>query len=406
MTDFSYLARQAILNEDQDVVAYELLYRNSANNVFPMVPENEATSKVIEHSFFHMGIEQVAGACPCFVNFPRQALLDMIPCLISPQQIVIELLENLEPNVQLLETVEQLHTKGYLFALDDFLYSEQWEPFFKFISFVKFDIQISSTQEISDTIEHLQSYPIQFLAEKVEDYTQFEQMKLLGCTLFQGYFFCRPQMFRKPQLSSSQVSALALLAEVYRSDTSPAKLHSIISKDLSISYKLLKYVNTLIYSNAKPVSSFSQAISFLGQQKLQRFASLVAMASAAQDKPRELFSMALVRANFCESMAKASKKADPDHAFLTGLFSLMPTILDQDMSVILSEIGVANEVNDALMTRRGTLALYLSLIIDLEKASWPTLQTKSVRFGLDEKVISEYYFNALSDAQFQHACLR
>ncbi|PJG58388.1 hypothetical protein CUC53_12890 [Aeromonas cavernicola] len=203
---YYYVARQPILDQHLNTYAYELLFRDSLNNVFPSISSQQATSQLIIEQFRKQNIDQLLEGKPCFVNFPYSLLLAGLAESLPQEKVVIEILEDVPPDDILLSKVQQLHQLGYRLALDDFTMSTEWERFLPFIHIIKFDLRATPLDQITHFIKQHKAFNLMYLAEKVEDEAEFERAKRLGIHLFQGFFFSYPEMVKQnailPQASS------------------------------------------------------------------------------------------------------------------------------------------------------------------------------------------------------------
>ncbi len=392
---YSFVARQPILNKDKKLVAYELLFRDSTENVFPTIDSDSATKKLVSDSFFNQGMDSISGNHLCFINFSEQALLQRLPSLLPKDKLVVEVLEQARPTAELLAAVRQLKSQGYKIALDDFEFSPAWQPFFEFTDIIKFDLRATNFPQIKLVMEAAKDFKLTYLAEKVETNEEFKKAKEMGFTLFQGYFFSKPELLKQRSLTPSQVTIIELLQQVNQPKLDYGKIENIFARDVSLSYKLLVFVNNMIYSRAKPITSFKQASVYLGDNQLRKFISVVATTQAASNKPSELYLMSIVRARFCEQLAEQSGAVSSESAFLSGLFSLLDSLLDQPMEKILTKIPLELPVSQALLEGEGELGSYLALIKDYENARWDNIDNNAETLGLTRQVLAKTYLEAL-----------
>ncbi len=391
---YSYVARQPILDKDLNTYAYELLFRDSLNNVFPSISSQLATSRLVVEQFLQQNIDQLLGGRSCFINFPHSLLLDGLAECLPPDKVVIEILEDASPDDALLEKVTQLHKLGYQLALDDFTMSPDWERFLPFIHIIKFDLRATSLFQIKVFIRRHQSLGLTYLAEKVEDKAEFERVKQLGIQLFQGFFFSRPEMVKQATMEPAQVVVMQLLNVVNQSEPDINRIEQLLSQDISLSLKLLRYVNHL-KGHANPISSFRQAAIYLGNTQLKRFVSLVAATSAGKGKSAELYQMSMIRARFCELLAHAhAPTQQTQQAFITGLFSLLDVLMEQPMDKLLGTIPLIEDIRLALLERKGNLGFYLAFCEDYENANWSRVTARTAKLGLSEDKVSHLYLAA------------
>ncbi len=394
---YSFVARQPILDTKQKTVAYELLFRQGLTNAFPKISSEQATTTLISEQFLNQPLESLVGKSLAFINFPYSMLVGGVASCLPADQVVIEILEDATPDDVLLNTVKEMKGSHFRLALDDFVMGSEWERFLPYIDVIKFDFRISKHSDIADYIaNHREAYPkLRYLAEKIETNEEFEEAVNMGCSLFQGYFFSRPEIVRQKALTDNQVTITQLLSEVIRDDIDYDKIEMILNRDISLSYKLLRYVNNVRYGKFDPITSFRHAVVYLGKKEMRRFISLVYATSVADNgKSDELSKMSLIRGKFCELLAQKRRTVDPQNAFLCGLLSLLEAMLDRPFREILSQIPIADEIKSALIDKKGELAFYIGLVIDYESLDWQRVSLRVKKLGLSEQEAINLYIES------------
>ncbi|AIW13601.1 HDOD domain-containing protein [Vibrio tubiashii] len=387
---YSYIARQPILNRDKQTVGYELLFRDGPQNTFPEIDPEHATSRLLSDHFLSTHYETLGDKLG-FVNFPYQSLLNKVPTLFPADNLVVEILEDCPPTKELLDVVKEMAAAGYKIALDDFIPSKEWRAFLPYISIIKFDIRLVPIEKARNFILRLAGTNIKFLAEKVETYEEFEQSKQAGFEYFQGYFFSKPEMITRKSLEPSFMTVIQLLTEISKQDMDYESIESLISKDVTLSYKLLTFVNSSSIVQTK-IQSFKQALVYLGEDKLRKFISLVSLASSQESKPDYLYGLSIQRARYCELLAsRLDAKFESGQAFLTGMFSLLDSLLDRPLEQIVEEISVDESIKLAITKNEGILGEILMLTKAYEQAQWEEVRRHCDSIGVDEIVLSECY---------------
>ena len=391
---YFYAARQPILDKDKKLFAYELLFRDSIDNIFPDIDADEATTKMIEASNFNLGISEFTGNKPAFINFTLETLIQGYPETLTTDEVVVEILETVKPGKKLLAICKDLHEKGYTIALDDYIHQSVWQHFYPFISIIKIDWQDTSIETIKEIKVAIQDFPhIKLLAEKVETYEEYNQALELDFELFQGFFFAKPEMVKTKSLSPSQMAMAELLYETSKKDLDLASITSVFERDVTLSYKLLRYANSAIFKRRNEISTIKQALVTLGSEELKRFLGLMFASNINPDKPSELINAAMVRAKFCELMASEVKPPiDNSIAFLTGLLSLIDAIVDEELASILSKLPLA---------RKGVMASLIMLLEFIERAEWSKTTTVMETLGLEKSDVIKSYNEAIAWADEQ-----
>lgn len=400
---YFYAARQPILDIDKKLYAYELLFRDSIDNVFPEIDADEATTRMIEASNFNVGLSEFTGSKPAFINFTLETLAKGYPETLSTDEVVIEILETVKPGKKLLEICQDLNEKGYTIALDDYIHQSVWRHFYPFIKIIKIDWQDISIDTIKEIKLAITEFPhIKLLAEKVETYEEYNQALELGFELFQGFFFAKPEMVKTKNLSPSQMAMAELLYETSKPDLDLASITSVFERDVTLSYKLLRYANSPIFRRRNEISTIKQALVILGSGELKRFLGLMFAANVNPDKPSELINSAMTRAKFCELVAEqVNAPIDTSIAFLTGLLSLIDAIVDEELESILAKLPLAQEIKDSLLTRKGTMAALIKLVELIEHAEWHKTNIVMEKLGLEKSKVVRNYNQAIAWADEQ-----
>jgi len=399
---YFYAARQPILDKNKKLFAYELLFRDSIDNVFPDIDGDEATSKIIEASKFNVGISDFTGNKIAFINFTLETLTQGYAEMLTNEEVVIEILETVKPGKKLLAVCKGLKDKGYIIALDDYEHQKVWAHFYPFIDIIKIDIQKTDLTEIKDIISAIETHPhIKLLAEKVETHEEYDKAMQLGFEYFQGYFFAKPEMVKTKSLNPSQIAMAELLYETSKPELDLKSITRVFEHDVSLSYKLLRYANSPIFRRRNEIGSIKQALVILGSGELKRFIGLMFAVTANPDKPSELIKLAMARAKFCELMASSIPKLDSSIAFLTGLLSMIDAILDEDLETVLAKLPLSHDIKDPLLTRKGLMAALITLVELIEQAQWDKTTFVIDKLKLNKEKVVKCYNESIAWADEQ-----
>ncbi len=391
-----YVARQPIFNTKQKIFGYELLFRGGTSNAFPDIDGDTATSKVLANSFFNFGIEHIAGGKKAFVNFTQELLIKKVPLMFPVDTLVVEVLENVKPEKEVIEACKEIASQGYGIALDDFFYETGLDPLIALANIIKMDFRATPIDTIQEYVEKLSKYPVKFLAEKVETHEEFQTALEMGFEYFQGYFFSKPQIVAGKDVSPSKITLVQIVAEANKEDFNFEELEKLIARDVSMSYKLMRYINSAFFRRVHEVSSIKQAIVMLGEMGLRRFISLIVMAKLASDKPSELIRTSIVRARLCEQLGQYGPSGiDGSELFTLGLFSLIDAIMDQEMESLMEKLPLSENIKKALVSGEGVLGQYLRLAQCYEAGDWKGFAESVKKLGIDEEKVPECYMEAL-----------
>ncbi len=387
------VARQPIFDRRIRVVAYELLFRPSADAAEAAVVDDDgATAAVLLNAFSELGIGTVVGGSQAYINVPWQMLVDDPPLPGPAEQIVIELLEGAPPTPAVVGALWRAKARGYRIALDDFVYDPSLQPLLAVADIVKVDVLGRSPEDVAEQVRALSRFGVELLAEKVETHEQFEVCRELGFDAFQGFFLSRPRTLSGRTMPTAARTRLAMLATLADAEIEPEELAASIGRDAGLSYKLLRYINSAFFALPRDVSSVRDALTLLGTDSVRRWASLLVLAGI-DDRPHELLITALVRARTCELLAGAAGEGGNGDAFYTtGLMSVVDALMDIPLKDVLAALPLDAAVRAALDGHRGPKGAALAAIKAYERG-----EIEQVPAGLRE-AIGPAYLLALSHA--------
>lgn len=368
MLDDIVIARQPIFDRELRVVAYEVLYRN----VDGLVQENK-TAQVAVNALIDIGVHNVGGELPLYLNVEEEMLLqggDLLRAF-SPEQIYIEILETVLPDPAVLDACRKLKEEGYRLLLDDVLSVQQALPFVDLVDIIKVDWL--DAENPAGIVRSLRRDGLQFLAEKVEDYAMAEAAREAGFDLYQGYFYCKPDLVRGVRPEGYRMSLVRVMQQAMAAD-SIDDLFALIREDVSLSYRLLKYINSAAFALRCEVRSIEQALSLLGLNHIRRWLMLLTMSTLGAHKPSELFRQAMFRSRFLETMARSLGEDEVNDDFMLGLFSILDALLDCTIDEALGDIRIDAEIRDGLLDPDSPMGRKLEVCKAVGQGRWDVLQ--------------------------------
>jgi len=391
----TFIARQAILNTDLDTIGYELLFRDSLDNIFNELSSEKATAKVILENHILGDLSSICFDKKAFINFDEVTLLQNSPLLFSPKSIVVELLETINVTDELVFNVSQLHKKGYVVALDDYDFSIKWERIFPYVSIIKIDIEQVSFNQVAALKKRLLAAKsnIKIVAERIETQEQYQAFKTLGIDYFQGYFFHRPEIKSGTCVPPLKLNLIQLFLEVFKPNLDFTQLAKIISHDVTLVNGILKLVNNASECGNIEITSIKQAITYLGTNKIKQYVAIISMSTLSLDHPSELFIESLIRAKMMELISEELSFSNlSEMAFLTGLLSHIDAILNVPMKEIVMNMPLSKEIGLALVNQDGVLYELLALVKYYEIPDKKHIEN---RMNIPESTIFNCYHNAL-----------
>jgi len=408
-----FLARQPIFKRNLTVYAYELLFRSNPKensytpessesilNVDGYDSDDQSTSKVLINSYLAEDFESFSQGKKVFINFTEHLIMDETPLIFPNETLVIELLETIKPNQVLVEKCSNLKKKGYTLALDDYVHErDKGNPLLELVDVLKVDFLDNTKKEISQIARLYKNRPFELLAEKVESDEMFQFAKEEGFHYFQGYFFSKPTMVSGKSLHSDNKSFILILNELYRADPDFDKISNIIQSDVSLSYKLLRLVNSAAYYKTVEIKSIKQATLMLGIKKLKNWTLLLMLVDAGKNKPAELVRTSIIRGYLLESISKHTPYRNmSSEFFLMGLFSMIGVIMDSPIGELLKDLPLSDFVKAALMGQDNPYKKIYDIVLLYEKADFEKVYQFTSEMNIPSEVIFKYYRDSITFA--------
>lgn len=368
-----YIARQPIFDADTGLYAYELLYRDSINNAFPVgTTDGQATGRLFFNALMLIGIDKLTANHRAFINLSTDALLEDFPKLLQPNSAVIEIVERADNIAKVTKRVKSLKQEGYRFALDDYDGDVKWEPLLGLVDYIKLEVEepIIKTNMLLKKLKR--RFPdVKIIVERIETHEQFTLLKSAGCDYFQGFFFARPEMLTYHNVEPSKLAVFDLLRCTSRSDLNFDEVHQRVAKDVGLTARILKLVNARSKSQNLVITSISQAVIYLGEDAIRQFVRVLALSELGVDKPSELTKLGLTRAHFMLLMLQPGGQEMSEQGYLVGLMSVLDAILNMELDVIAQEFRLGDELSSALLNFNGMLGATLKLARAVEEDNWP-----------------------------------
>lgn len=394
-----HITRQPVFDIHKNLFAYQLLYNKTVACPPPDQSNDRITARLLSTSFLTEDIEKITGSKPCFINFTTNLLVKEIAQAFPKQKMIIDIPNISSPDPEVLAACYSLSQKGYILAIDDFVHSEEALPLVALVNIIKINWQRSTPEQIQQMRQQLAGLHLKYLAQNIEEHQEFEQAGRLGFNYFQGYFFARPEPLQLTEVAPSKANLLRLLAEVNSPNITTSRLEEIIATDVVLTFKLLRYINSAFFYLLKEVESVRQAITYLGEEKIQRFVTLVLISELAESKPRELMRLSIVRARFCELIAgQCPQDVSASELFLLGLFSLIDAIVDIPMVQAMEKLPLSGAIKDVLILGQGAYQPFLEIVAAYERGNWQRCLAAGKELEVDCTKLPRLYLEAIQFA--------
>jgi c-di-GMP-related signal transduction protein len=400
------VTRHPIFDKRKEVFAYELLFQSDLEfqeraRVQGCIPDNNADSEPVAiDSLFIAGLRKLTGGKLAFISFNRRMLINRLPLLFPSDLLGVELLEDVDPEKQMTKTIEKMKNAGYLVILNDWLFNRGHISLIKLADIIGVDFRSHGLQKRDFYFKDDYTKP-RFLAKSVETPSDFDVAVDSGYHFFQGEFFSKPKYISVRSIPSYKTNFMRILKELNKPTVQFDHIESILKRDVSITYKLLRFVNSAAFGLKTTVQSIRQALQLLGETEVRKWLSLIVLSGLGTDKPQELISNTIIRARFCESIAAAlNLKNEMPNYFLMGMFSRVDAFLDRPISEILSEIPLHKEVKAAIEGQANSFRYVLNMVIDYENADWQNVTLAAEYLKLNVRQINNLYMEAIEWEKF------
>ncbi len=383
------VARQPIYNKQMGIYAYELLFRSHDQSIEEIGKDN-ATAEVMLNSFLDMGLENLVGKRLAAINLSEWFLGKAHTLPLPQERIILEIPGDLQITAAAIGDIHKLKAAGFKLAIDNFKFHEAILPLLSVVDILKVDVRHVDQAALSKFVKQIKKFKnLSLLSLKVENRQEFDYYRDMGFSYCQGYLLAKPQTYATKSLSSSKLVVMSLLSILYKDDFDFNQTENVVSRDVSISYKLMKLINSTFFGLPNEVESIQQALVLIGRDRLRSWVAMLAL-SSMDDCPVALLELTVVRARMCELLAEHANLQPLESYFTVGLFSALDTLLQQPLEKILAELPLSDEIKSAILNKNGPMGEALECVVNCEKSNWEKMRFHSV----DAEAISESSYKA------------
>jgi EAL and modified HD-GYP domain-containing signal transduction protein len=387
-----YVARQPVMDRRNRVHGYELLFRAGPETVFR--GNGDLATRTMLDNTVMFGLERLTGGLPAFVNCTRESLTEDLVSVLPASMTVLEILEDLEPSPRLIEACRNLKTAGFRIALDDFKWKPEMEPLVAMADYIKVDFRQTNAAERARLLERLSGFTVALVAEKVESEAEYKQACDEGFTLFQGYYFCRPVLLKSGKVPANHSLHIRILTMLRDDSLELRNLTSLVKQDASLTYRLLRLVNSPMCAVRQEIRSILAALLAVGEDTFRKLATLAITSELNHGQPEELLRLAFVRSRFCELIAELCGR-DSTEQFLLGMLSLLEAMLRTPMAELIPHLPLRAEIHDALLRKTNDDSALLEWLEFHEQGDWAGCDRMAQKIGLEEAILVEGYADAI-----------
>lgn len=385
-----FVGRQPVYNRNLGVYAYEMLFRDGTKDIAGQhLDEEAATSQVIINTFLDIGLDKLVGKSMVCINITEHLLLKDETLPLPAERVILDIQPQISINEDTLAALQRLKNTGFTLALEGFHNTPDFNKLLKLMDIFKLDIHTSSKQESLAWLKRIKKLNIKILAEKVQTLDEYEEYMNLGFDYFQGYFLSRPRILKGKTLETNKLSIMQLLSVLHNSNSDIIAIEEAITSDLTLSYKLLKLINSAFFNLTSDIESIKRAVVFLGRKKITTWASMLAL-SNMNDQPIALVKISMVRAKTCELLANKLGIENEDQFFTAGLFSALDILMQRPLESLITPLPLTDEVKQGILHHKGRLGIAIKCCQLLETSAAAKLSIK----GISKAELSSLYLEA------------
>ncbi|MFA7239269.1 MAG: helix-turn-helix domain-containing protein [Sulfuricellaceae bacterium] len=397
--DDIFLARQPILDRRQSIVAYELLYRSGISEHANIVNHLEASARVITYAFSDLGIGTALGRSNCYINVNSEMLMNSVIELLPCGNVTLELIGLSDTSSALIKRCQELRGGGVKLAISDYMSEESAKQLLPFVDVVEISLADCDVPELERMVSEIRhAGNARLLAKKTETAEQFRLALEMGFDFFQGYYFARPHLVSGKRIHPSKKTLLQLL-NLSMSDAPNLEIENLLRGDPNLCYNLFRLVNSVAMGMSRRISTVHEVLTVLGRRQLQRWVSLLLFAhQEGFPYPNPLLQTAALRGELMRKLAvilQAGHSEFHEHAFMTGIVSLLDALLGIPMEEVLVYVNLGDDVHDALISHQGKLGHLLTLCEILEGENFDALPAALDKLKLDTRSVMQAQVEAL-----------
>ena len=389
--ELRYVARQPILDKQGQVYSYDLLFRNAPQAILRRDADAAVETMLDNEVLF--GLERLTNGVPAFITCNADALTEDLVLVLNPSLTVLAIPADVEPTPRLIEACRGLRSRGFRISLDDFSWNESAISLIEHVHYIRADFR-KFDRAGREPLGKLDLAAISLVARNVETQDDYTQAIAKSFTLFQGSYFCNPVLLKQRKIPANRLFHFDIVRELYRDPIDIKKISHLLRSDASLTFRLLRLVNSPLYALRQEVRSIETAIMMLGEDAFRRSISLAIMSEMNSEQPVEILHMGLLRARFCELAARIFRQ-DPSEQYLLGLFSLLPAMLSVPMEEIVACLPLRGAVCEALTGVENSERSLLSWIEAHEQGKWETCDRIASAQGLHSSQLIVWYEEAL-----------
>lgn len=392
----SYIVRQAILTENQETAGYEILYND--NSLKDGYTDDATAANTIENFLSSMDSGKFLDGKIAFLTFTSNLLEKNIPKMFATNKLVIEIEDSLITNPYSQNLITKYKQSGYKIAIVDFEFAPRFFGILDIVDYIKVNFG-GDTSSVDGIISIGKSFDKKIIAYNIENQESYDKAKALGCTYFQGTFVSEKMPTTVRKVNYLQSNFFLLMVAVTKDEPDIDEIESIISRDVSLTFSLLRLVNSAYFALRNRARSVKQALVILGLGQLKQWIYLLSFKQDDGSMPDELIKISFLRATFASELLEYAENMpiSRSEAYLLGMFSTLGKLMQTPLEEVLDQLPLGDEIKLALLKHEGRAGLLYDLILAYERADWKAMSTCAAELGIPQSMIAQKYFECVEN---------
>ena len=370
--------RRPVFNQSLEVVAYEVVLGDGPVTEITL---DEETGRLVLNTVVSLDVAELSDDKPLQLTVSSSVLESELPPQLGPEHVALVLGPGVETSPSVVSSLERLHAVGYRIVLDDLAANPGLHQLLRLSHAVKVNFSRNIGPSLAKQIAIMKTASVELIADRVESYDELRSATNQGFSQFQGTFLSRPDAFRNTRAPAAQIAALELITLLQDAEADISDIAEVIRRDVSLSYRILKVVNSAQYSLTRSLGSIEEAVMLVGTKQIVEWVGMMSM-SKVNDKPSELTRVAMVRARVCEALAKRLGRQDVQRFHVVGLFSVIEALLDVPADKALGSLPLSSEIVNAIVSFGGIMGEVLEGVIAYEEGDWERAHIIGINDGV------------------------
>lgn len=390
----SYIVRQALVTEKQESFGYEILYTD--NSFSAEHTDDVSAANAIENFLSSMDSERFLDGKIAFLTFTPNLLEKGIPKMFKTNKLVIQIEDSLITNPLSQNLITKYKQSGYKIAVVDFEFAPRFFGILDIVDYIKVNFS-GDPSSVENIVKIGKSFGKKVIAYNVETQEAYDRAKELGCTYYQGTFVSEKMPTTVKKVNYLQSNFFLLMVAVTKDEPDIDEIESIISRDVSLTFSLLRLVNSAYFALRNKARSVKQALVILGLGQLKQWIYLLSFKQDDGSMPDELIKISFLRATFASELVEYAQDMtiSRSEAYLLGMFSTLGKLMRVPLEDALEQLPISDDIKLALLKKEGRTGSLYKLILSYEKADWKTMSACAAELGIPQSMIAQKYFECV-----------